>query len=358
MVLSSDQRFKLHVCSALLGASDSRIIQSNHDLKSGYHKAILRDHPDKGGSQESFLCLQAAFDAVQDYLASFADGDEALSLAGERAASAACTHPILSTIAGVYAWHVVHNIHDRTGCAPPLYVPLTVTLEDVYCRRIKKVVVSCVRRRIPRRSTLCVGAGTNFVDALDGEDTPEDDAWVSHRVVVYVPLDADALNDATYTFAGMGHDSMFCTSPVSRGDIVVELILAPHDVYEIDRVVSNADLHATIHVSIRDYYYGRRVVLPALDGEPANDIVIDYIGNSEQRIALFRGKGLPRRKQNDDSENDYNHTTNDERGDVFVFFNVSLPDIPASTLQKLHVRMFFEMLFGMMFRVQGSGAAL
>ena len=339
MVLSSDQRFKLQVCSALLGAIDGDIIQCNQDLKSGYHKAILRDHPDKGGSQESFLCLQAAFDAVQDYLAVSADGHDALSLDGERAAGTACMHPILSTIVGVCSWHMLRNIHDRTECAPSLYVPLTVTLEDVYCRHIKKVVVNCVQRRTPKRRTNC--EGMDFVDALDGDNS--EDAWTSRRVVLYVPLDANALNDATYTFAGMGHDSIFCTSLSSRGDIIVEIILAPHDVYEVDHVVNNSDLHATIHVSIRDYYYGRRVVLPALDGDPTNDIVIDYIGNSEQRVALFRGKGLPRRKQND-SEDDYN-----ERGDVFVFFNVSLPDIPASTLQKLHVRMFFEMLFGMVF---------
>ncbi len=327
------------MCATLLGIDiDNGHVPSQDILKAAYHKALLRDHPDKGGSQESFLCMRGAFDAVKDYI----DNDGKLTSIGERAVKIGCEHPYISCVLNMFALDCLLNVHMRTGCAPTLYVPLQVTLEDVYCRRIKKIVVTACRR-VVQTSEHNAGKNTireNDLDSLDAcEDACEDDdiSWTYHRVVLYVPLDADAISESVYTFHGMGHDSFFAPSE-GRGDIMVELSVAPHDVFEIDEVINTSDLHASINVSIRDYYYGRRIVLPALDGDSANDIVVDYIGNRDQRVNLFRGMGLPRRSQTGDSE---------ERGDIYVFCNVSLPEIPATTLQKMHVRLFFEMLFGM-----------
>jgi DnaJ-class molecular chaperone len=217
----------------------------------------------------------------------------------------------------MYAFHILALYivsAAQAWCSVPLYVELPVTIEDAYNARTKRVTVTAWR---------C--------------DCGVAAEWHDKRVLLMVPINAETVNDETFVFEGTGHDPLFRhTTPPSRGDIYVKLRLQPHPVYQIDSVVCHRDLHATVPVSVRDYYYGRAVALTSL-ADSGVPLSIQY--DRTVRVEVLRGHGLP-------SHGDSEHL--DLRGDLYVFFNLTLPDIPQNTLNKPHVRMFFEMLFGLL----------
>ena len=310
----------------LLGLTPSEALADPARLRTAYHRAILTEHPDKGGSDERFVAVEEAMRACQGLVA------HGLTPECLRHAREAMQHPVLVAAHNVCIVLTAHRIHEATGKAPALAVRLRVSLGDAFCAHVKKLSVSVQRH----------GPGVAFrgkvpepwdLDGLDDVELPTR-AWHERCVVLLVPIDADTLRDGKYTFEGMGHDPLF--AGCARGDIVVEISVEPHAVYRIDDVVSHADLHASIQVSVRDYYYGRRIRLPPLDpGAPP--VTLDYGPDEPARVQLVRGHGLPHWDDVQSAQT---------RGDLFVFFELTLPAIPTRVLDRVHVRMFFEMLFG------------
>jgi hypothetical protein len=377
---------KYAVCM-LFGASDVQEMDTGDiekNARARYRKRSLSEHPDKGGSARGFGALTAAHDIVRKNLwhvtrmlssnNSDTDGESVTITQAER--SALLSHPFLDAV----CFLLVHIASVQSGGkAPAICVDVLVSLEDVYASITKCVHVPVLRWK-PRRerntdrdietTDTCIDryvdttAGNSSCGLDDIDDVfmqSEEEAMVLRSVTVLVPITADTVHAQEYVFSEVGHDALF--EGMTRGDIRVAVRVKPHPVYNIDSVVSQYDLHATIPVSIRDYYYGRTVKLPPLARGDA-ELVLRYepsstIENSlgegsldthRRCVHLLRGHGLPRDSEpevhyllDDDSSN-----TNNDRGDLYVFFDLTLPCIPQRVLSKPHVRMFFEMVFGSM----------
>lgn len=357
---------KYAVCM-LFGACDMQEIDTGDIEKNAracYRKRSLSEHPDKGGSARGFGALTAAHDIVRKNLwhvtrmlssdnsdTDLADGESVTITQADR--NALLSHPFLDAV----CFLLVHIASVQSGGkAPTICVDVLVSIEDVYASITKCVHVPVLRWK-PRRersteryiekTDTCIGRLDDIDDVFMQS---EEEAMVLRSVTVLVPITADTVHAQEYVFSEVGHDALF--EGMTRGDIRVAVRVKPHPVYNIDSVVSQYDLHATIPVSIRDYYYGRTVKLPPLAQGDA-ELVLRYEPSStiedgnntldthRRCVHLLRGHGL--HLLDDDSSN----TTND-RGDLYVFFDLTLPCIPQRVLSKPHVRMFFEMVFGSM----------
>lgn len=352
---STGPELRVSLCYALLQLDHDAALSIAYDddkIRHAYRRGLLVCHPDKGGSIESHAALTAAFEAASRHAAALraaiSDGVdldvEAWAMDAEvcRLLDTAAQHPLLGAIAMLMLYLASQASGGR---APSLRVALAVTLQDVYAGVTKKVTLRVPRLCPPQRrlgNSQRNGLGDpEDLDGLDGleADLPGPAGWTTQRVVVVVPISVEAVRDGEYVFEGAGQDSLF--DGFARGDINVRIELQPHPVYELDQVVNPHDVHANVSVSVRDYYYGRRMSLPPLDAaEPP--LEVSYEGRCKERVQVFRGRGmpLPTTSQVTQVVGDQTH------GDLYVFFNVELPAIPQSTLDKVHVRMFFEMLFG------------
>jgi DnaJ C terminal domain len=368
---NSHDELRVQWCYCLLGILDGYIKErstsstlSDDDIKQAYHRAVLMAHPDKGGTASAYLAVTAAYNVVRFHHKKEWDKDDCGNDDDARLFDEAESHPLLSALMIM----ILYIIVEATGKAPTLEVLLPVTIEDLYNARVKKLTLHVWRRRRPR----CLSTTITDVDGLDGLAMDDGDLRLS-RVTVMVPITVHVCREGAYVFEGVGHDcTLFdvaphSTLPPGRGDVLIRIALQRHPVYEVDDIIDMHDVHAHVQVSIRDYYYGRKVVLPSLaDGDaPSQPLEIEYLGaNEESRVRVFKGRGLPilgpegpegpeglkGLKGNNDDLTTTKNQREMRRGNIYVFFKLELPQIPQETLAKLHVRMFFEMLFGGLYR--------
>lgn len=333
----------LQFCYHLTGVENTRSEVRSQEMlleeaRASYRKQLLREHPDKGGSCAAYRAVTAAYEIVCD------DIKRSAVLPSDQQKQSVMEHPILSCASMM----TLYLLSDVNKTAPEIEVRVSVTLHDVYCNIVKKVVVSvnrwCVFTSLEKER-----------DDLDGVDYIER-KMVQKQVSLLIPVNADTVKEAEYVFEGMGNDSLF--DGMKRGDIRVFIDMQSHSHYSIDTVVSHYDLHANVQVSIRDYYYGRVITLPGIGGKPpmtvhyephapsVDKVQSDCIVN-HRTVRIFKGYGLPRPGATDDNRRIDDDEEAIESGDLFVFFDLVLPSIHRGVLDKPHVRMFFEMIFGM-----------
>jgi DnaJ C terminal domain len=336
MIAPLPEHLYLDFAYALIGLSTKVHGGDLESAKSCYRKAILYEHPDKGGTSEGYRAVACAYDIVSAHIS------ERAVLISDAQKSTLCEHPALNYFAFL-ALYVINKLEAR---AADTVVHLQATLDEVYDSVVKKVCVPVYRQTI----TMYTTRNDTFSKGLDELDDglilvssafQDQQETTTRAVTLFIPIHADTVAEGDYVFEGMGSDSLF--DGFRRGDIRVRIELIPHHLYAIDTVVSRYDLHASIKVSIRDYYYGRTIVLPGLNGRPSWRISYEGQGRTTEddysigrNVKLFRGLGL--QKPHDDDG---------DRGDLYVFFDLMLPTISNHILSKPHIRLFFEMIFGM-----------
>ena len=239
------------------------------------------------------------------------------------------------TVASIVLLHVRSSLAaaaargDGRLVAETLTVDLPVSLEDIYHARVKKIVVSVVRRPLFTRT----------------------------RQALYVRLMRSDRSEPLrheHLFPGMGDDSLAeMLLPAlfgrerkapgftkgARGDVLVRLVVAPHPVFSPDPVLYPCDLHATVPLSLHGYCHGQTTTLPHFSGTP---VVASYtpppLAEAEEdadtetdpaparHVQMFPGLGLPYRPPDDSSSGSSSNSNREvHRGDLYVFMELRLP---------------------------------
>ena len=275
----------------VLGLSKDATLQ---EIRTAYKRSALAHHPDKpGGSAASFALVHRAY---QDALNNHHGGD-----LGTDTSTVTAIAQFMRWFAAAAKAAMMLKEQIR---APDIVIDLPVTLEDVFFRRVKKVVLS-VRRW-----------------------SAEAASFVRQRQVVMVPVTEARDRDVSFEACGDDPDVawfMLMKSSMNtnnnsrtRGDVRVRVRYQPHDVYRVDDTVSPLDLHAEVSVSPIHYYYGMSVDLPHFEG-PA--IRAEYHGRTGRKVHVEHGRGLFATAPSTVT-----------RGDVYVFFELAMPDIPTERL--------------------------
>lgn len=189
---------------------------------------------------------------------------------------------------------LVHVFARDLPKPPDIDVTLEVTLEDVYCARIKKIGVVVVMPDGESRRDLFVCVG-----------------------------------DARPTYRFVGHGDCWCPRGWF-GDILVRLVIKEHALFYRDLLDEN-DLVTTVRVPFLDYLYGGTYTVTHLDGESIN---IPYHAQAENTFIHVAERGLL--------------TPPDlvSRGRLTVFFEVVLPTVPIAKLRNPMIVATLRRLFG------------
>ena len=214
----------------------------------------------------------------------------------------------------VYAAAAAAAAVASTACrAADVCIELPVSLEDEFFGRVKKVVISVAR-------------WDNATSAL---------AKTTHTLFVQL-----SSNKSEHVFIGAGDDPPVPWLMVmrqvlpgcaikGRGSVRLSIKRLPHAVLYIDNVLCSNDLHADVEVTPFDHYYGKEVCIEHFDGLPP--VIINYsrkIGS----VHIERGRGMLFGADN-------------ERGDLHVFFEMRLPDVPSEHLTSPGMREAMALLF-------------
>jgi DnaJ-class molecular chaperone len=163
-------------------------------------------------------------------------------------------------------------------------IPVSVTLEDIYHKKIKRIVVNTLNADKTIRPTPIYISLVNYQEE--------------------------------YMFKGVGDEFEIPIPLVSdkklktRGDVVVQVTIDEHPIFKIDTLLTPYDLHVERKVSLYQYFYGDTFDLDVF----GQVISIEYENGC--KVKVLKEKGLPYYDEDDDKES---------RGDIYVFFDVILP---------------------------------
>jgi hypothetical protein len=254
------------------------------ELRAAYRRASLRAHPDKpGGSREQFYRVRDAYESLQQQQQAQPD---ARTIIVHRAID------MLRMLMMMYvAWSTQPPPPPPTPrpSPPDIQLDIPVSLEDIFAERAKRVVISVHRGGAMLRETLVVAP------------RPE-----------------------CYRFVGRG--DQFAGG--IYGDVSVRVSVAPHPVFATD-TTSPFDLHHVVRVTPMDHYFGCARTVDHVDGGPAIEAMYSA---SSGTVHVERGRGLPRHVDR-------------TRGDLYVFFELEMPELPRSHLEREDVRRAFRKAF-------------
>jgi hypothetical protein len=282
------------------------------EVRSAYRRECLRRHPDKRPRHQEPTDAAADFAALHQAYRVAADDAEA----GSRKTSVAPLNVaqlaracVAFLMAALLRYRAADDVGGGGGGGPQavLEVDISVSLDDVFHARVKKVVLSVLRFDGPRRAPA--------------------------SQVLFVPLRAYA---DSYEFRETGDE----LAPGVRGSVRVNLTVTPHPVYSVDSVCCRHDLHASVDVDPFEYYYGKQVILPHFSGLSLDVSHPGFATHEDTRrlwrVRVFHRHGLPY------FDADGEHA----RGDLYVFFDLKLPDLGPDHLLDAGVRAAFRTAFG------------
>lgn len=246
----------------------------------------------------------------------------------------------------------------------------TVAMADTVADPSPHLVAACV---LTAAFTLHVLDGKGFSTHLDVEVTLEDVFLGRTKQVSYIAYDTYGVGraaglavrlveyhspdgDTVRVYPGAGDDSPWARAHgVARGDAVVHLRVAPHPHIHVDRILNPYDLHATLVVSLYDYYYGRTFELAHVDGRKlrvpyaprGRDSTCSSSAAEKQKpnCVILEGEGLPFYR---------GHAA--LRGALVVYFDVCLPAIPPADLDNVAHWYVLRKLFVTKYPVRGQEA--
>lgn len=283
------------------------------DIKRAYRIKAKLLHPDKAGpdSSEKMQQVNAAFEVLKDpqqrlmYDATcMADSaDEATGEGFNWSQFNSFVNQVMQCVSAIAAARKQKRQQQADKKGPSVSslvrVELRVTLAELWNPPVKKIAVRVAR--LPDTMT----TKYLYVSLMNYQDE--------------------------YVFEGEGDES----EPGVFGDVRVALVVEPDDTFSIDSLFSRYDLHTSIKVTLRDYYYGADVPVTLPDGSKMEVAFQGLDGTGRCHVA--HGRGLPFV----DSE-----TGAVKRGDLYVFFDVDLQAVDRAKLVLPEVRSTFDTLFG------------
>ena len=180
----------------------------------------------------------------------------------------------------------------------PIIVSLPVTLEDLYHRRIKKIIVKVKRR--------------NSENEIEQQSIP-----------FYISL---CNYEREYIFEKMGDDPLF--PKFSRNDVKVILKVEEHPQINIDQYVSKYDMYYDKHITLYEHYFKHSFTINIF----GKDVDIPY--NRNNKTYFMNGYGLPYYDEEKDCE---------MRGDLYVYFHVDLPPSIDDTFEDVLKKLFHKL---------------
>lgn len=252
----------------VLGVS---IDATDEEVKRAFRKLALEHHPDKKGSRDTFQRIKYAYDILSNPIKRKMH-DATSGVFGEMDWGA-LLKSMMALIASM-------SKKKKQSTDATIHVDLRVTIDDIYHKRVKKLVVNTRKR-----------------DGSNGTST------------IYVSL---ANYKESFTFFGAG-DEYECKDDEAaskRGDVRVRLIIEPHPVFTIDNVITPYDLHTECEINLYEYLYGTTRTIDVF----GKGIEIRFEAGMQSKCIPLMGlpfiddeTGLP------------------NRGNLYVFFDIILP---------------------------------
>lgn len=220
---------------------------------------------------------------------------------------------------------LLHLADMDRGRAVDLDLVIDIDLGDLYMGVTKKVVVNVYDEYGQKRRV------TLFLDLSDRRDV--------------------------YVFSGMGDASLFRSSHIQNGDVLITVNVKPHPLFTTDPVgIDSSDLYITFNVTVFDYYYGKIIRFLHLDGEmlsveyrrnthddKSGDYINDNGNNSNSGdeddgrvVCMLPDKGLLNLVDDNDAQ---------QRGTLYVFFNLTLPALCSKHLNNPMIMATLALLF-------------
>lgn len=174
------------------------------------------------------------------------------------------------------------------------YHNFSVSLEDLYQGKVVTTTadvytwVDGVCRKIKRHIEYNMG--------LFPIGTYPDDIWI-HQHTMY----------------GMGSELVH-NGCVIFGNLLLTITIREHDLYKLDSICFPHDLHATMIVSIHDYFNGLYFCLPHPSGDESKYIMVEYDGGKASHIE--KGQGLR------------------GQGNIYIHFKLVMPKISQMTKEE------------------------
>jgi DnaJ-class molecular chaperone len=252
------------------------------DIRKAFRKLALLHHPDKNPNHDDafFKEIKDAYDILSDPVKRQFYDLTSQTTSGFQNEDMNWMDMMTNIAACLKAMYERY----KTEKDNVITIHVNVTLEDIYHRKIKKIVVNTLN---------------------------------SDKSVKPTPIYISLMNyQEEYRFHGVG-DEFEIPIPLvpgkrvkTRGDVIIKVAIDEHPTFKIDTLLTPFDLHVEKKVSLYQYLYGDTFELD-LFGE---SVSIEYTNGC--KVKVLKEKGLPYYDEEVDKE---------LRGDVYVFFDVVLP---------------------------------
>jgi curved DNA-binding protein len=249
------------------------------EIKAAYRKLAKEHHPDRGGDNELFAKINAAYDSVKDAAARQKLQEEQsfqqYQSRGQRSyqGNPFDINEMFSQAFGRNGFRFEQQVKPRNR---DVSVTFTVTVEDVYNCVIKNVNI-------------------NFPNG-------------SRQVSIAIPK--GIMNGSQVRFPGMGDNS----NEGPPGNLTIEFIIKPHNKYHVD----GYDLIMMLNINVREAMIGTDKIIETLDNRKLK-IRINPGTQPKTRLRIPES-GLPQR----------NHPP----GNLYIEVSVLIPSLTEKDLDK------------------------
>jgi len=265
---------------------------NQEEIKKSYRKKVIKAHPDKGGDIEEFKKLQAAYEVLSN--PEKREIYDKYGLDGLREDGGSGMDPFEGMFGGLFGRGRGGKQQQQQRKVKPIVKDLTVTLEEVYVGKMKKVTFDRQRNcqgcdgkggKDAKKCTTCKGQGMvekvvqlapgfitqtrSHCSTCKGEGTVYDKGNVCkdckgekvkrETKTIEVPIESGAPNECPISFSGEGNE----IPDVLAGDFVVRLIIEPHKRFER----KGADLYYKKKISLYEALTGCAFYIEHLDGK-------------------------------------------------------------------------------------------
>jgi len=276
----------------------------NKKLKGRYRNLTKIHHPDKGGNEEKFKEISAAYETLSDETKRHQyDNPSSFSGGGGFEMDA----DMMDAVFGNF------RQQQRKRVAPNVRIDLELPMELVYSGKELTITysrysicdgcdgaggsdpINCVTcggagRTIIKKGNMvfqrtcpeCEGSGTTYEN---GCNTCDGDRYVQDKFTTTINIIPSIMHGETITFVGLGNE----IAKGQRGHLVVLIRHAPNEVFDISRIDMHS-LNQLVPLTYPEMVLGCTKVLPTIDGSKVK-VTIPKLTKEGDELRV-KGKGL------------------------------------------------------------------